>query len=403
LVMTMLLCFALLAVVGVTHAVPEIAADGDDLVLSVTGDGSVSIQYPFGKPQLIATEVDTKTLETMIVDLLAEQKGQWMAAQEQMQKEMNARMAALETALGESNKQRDALVTQMENLQGAVEVATASLDDAEQCQSSLVDAVHDGSVEIPGCPASQFKGGCAVYPKVENGDAIGHGERKGSIRFVHCNDGYQLEGAVSRIVVCSSEGEWSDSTKARCVGTTSTTTTATTITTTTTVKEEWTLIFRQKKCKWTVDGPKDVGKADTDDCFARWSQITTNGKNNDGKFVFKLLYPNDDSNDELIFEQDTNPLTSRSEIESGQPGFKVISTGNDPESAWNHDYGFNGFAAYPNQNAVLAAGHGYWYALGSPGACFPGNFNSWKDEGTRCKDPVGRWNADWAELYVKTN
>ena len=36
LVMTMLLCFALLAVVGVTHAVPEIAADGDDLVLSVS-------------------------------------------------------------------------------------------------------------------------------------------------------------------------------------------------------------------------------------------------------------------------------------------------------------------------------------------------------------------------------
>ena len=66
----------------------------------------------------------------------------------QMQKEMNARMAALETALGESNKQRDALVTQMENLQGAVEVATASLDDAEQCQSSLVDAVHDGTICI---------------------------------------------------------------------------------------------------------------------------------------------------------------------------------------------------------------------------------------------------------------
>lgn len=183
----------------------------------------------------------------------------------------------------------------------------------------------------------------------------------------------------------------------RCSATTTTITTATTTTTTTTIRKEWILIFRQKDCAWRDPDGGDVGKTDSDDCFARFNEMKNHKK--DGKFRFKLLYPRDEDANELIFEQDTNPL----DVEPGNyvvPGFKIISTGDDDVSKWTYAHrrppAFSGLLRYgKDDNAVLVASSGYWYALGSPLKCFPGNQFT-RDNGFTCTESRGAWNADWA-------
>jgi hypothetical protein len=102
---------------------------------------------------------------------------------------------------------------------------------------------------------------------------------------------YKLGDAVSRVIVCGSDGNWSDNMQARCIATTTTTTSVTTTTTTTTTSDPWILVFRQKRCVYPNnqgDGA-DVGSSSTEDCFARWSEIGENKV--DGQYKFKLKYP----------------------------------------------------------------------------------------------------------------
>ena len=64
-----------------------------------------------------------------------------------MKETFDAKIADLQSALVESNGQKDALQTQVDALQGAVQVTTASLDDTEACQQGIVDAIHGGSAD----------------------------------------------------------------------------------------------------------------------------------------------------------------------------------------------------------------------------------------------------------------
>jgi hypothetical protein len=156
----------------------------------VSGQGQLLVKYPQQEPQQVATVVDVANLEQLMRDLFAEQQASSAAAQAALSDKIDAQVATLQAALDASNTQRDAFRSQLTALQQAVEVSAGALDDTETCQQALVDAVHNGAAdEIEGCPDSVHTGGCTPYPVVDGGEALGHGNRKGAVRFIHCEDG----------------------------------------------------------------------------------------------------------------------------------------------------------------------------------------------------------------------
>jgi len=77
---------------------------------------------------------------------------------------------------------------------------------------------------------------CGAYPEVAGGRVSGVGVGGGAVRIIECVNGALLAGS-SGVVVCHTDGEWSDSGSTgggtACVAATSTTATATTVTTST--------------------------------------------------------------------------------------------------------------------------------------------------------------------------